>query len=372
MKKVFSLLSLIILLTVFLSCTSVPKNDSESKKDFNYYLATSDKDCNLTFEFINQSTKPLNIVAFIAETTNLNKKFIPELTSEDYTVPAQDSLTFEFNANKILDDFDNTYSVGIQCYEKEWSWYQYVKYTMKYKRVRILVTNADKEGAQMLYPTFYYKDNFTVKETSTEYDNIVYKEYLLNEMPEDYKNLYETRILFRTRYNQLASIYSCSCKDKIEELLNNRDFTIIMLEERRYILLNTDPLDVNNYIADEDYDFIYEIANQSSEDIVLANIIMDENSIVLSYTDDVELKPGKTYQFKYQLNQLEKIYGSNSRIALDFKKINEKKWNRDWENNFNHKNQKHVIVITDGTSGNSLYSFDIWNALQQQTVETKH
>ena len=121
---------------------------------------------------------------------------------------------------------------------------------------------------------------------------------------------------------------------------------------------------MNNYISKENeaYDFIYEIVNNSSDKIKAANIIFDDEkySHVLTLANDVEIEPGKSFQIKYNLETLKKIYGQNSILGLDVKKADDIQWLRGWANNFDHKNDKHTIVVSDGTGEQALDVFDLW------------
>ena len=47
-------------------------------------------------------------------------------------------------------------------------------------------------------------------------------------------------------------------------------------------------------------------------------------------------------------------------LALDVKKVGDTKWIRGWANNFDHKNDKHTIVVSDGTAEQALDVFDLW------------
>ena len=149
----------------------------------------------------------------------------------------------------------------------------------------------------------------------------------------------------------------------IQEFLDKEDFSIITLNDgTKALALNNDPLDLNNYISNENYDFIYEIVNNSSEKIVAANIVFDDEkySNLLSLSNDIEIEPGKSYQIKYNLGTLKKIYGEKSVLGIDVKKASDKQWIRGWANNFDHKKDKHIVVVSDGTQDRALDIFDLW------------
>ena len=100
---------------------------------------------------------------------------------------------------------------------------------------------------------------------------------------------------------------------------------------------------------------------------IFANILMGDNSQVLSLTNDFEIEPGQIFQFKYDLQTLQKIYGSNCQLCLDLKKSEEKQWIRGWENELDHFNEKHTVVVTDGTQGRTIDIFDLWTDFSIQT-----
>ena len=83
--------------------------------------------------------------------------------------------------------------------------------------------------------------------------------------------------------------------------------------------------------------------------IIELEIEPDEKlSKVISLSNDIEIEPGKSYQIKYNLETLKSIYGEKSVLGVDVKKISEQQWIRGWANNFDHKNDKHIVVVSDG------------------------
>lgn len=363
MKKLSAIYAVLAAVTLLTGCTSVVEKDDVFEDDITKYFATSEKDTSFVYEFINQSNTPLKIQAFVAKTKNLNKQYIPEITSSDVVVPAGESYDFKFNSYRLRKNFSTDYSVGIDCFEKDWHWFTIIDNDMKNNRVRIVVHNDQVEGGEMFFPSFEYQDKFYVSEYTVTYNENEYMAYRVEDMPEKYKSFYNTRIFSLARNNNYGNIYDFSCKEKIEELLNAGEFTILDLDGYKVLMLNIEPTDLNNYLSPDDYDFIYEIVNNSSDKIIFSNLIMDENSKLLSYTDDIELEKGQSYQFKYKLADLEKIYGKNSLIGMDVRKEEHTQWTRGWANPINHYNEKYTLVILDETENYYFDSFDLWSEL---------
>ncbi len=368
MKKLIINCILISLAILNIACKSVPQEAFTSPDYIQNYYAASDEDCNFIFEFINQSNKPLKLQGFVSETKKLINQYDPLITTSIILVDAGECITFKINANILLKDFNKNYSVGLHCFEKQWSWWQNINKEMKYNRFRVLVTNDFQEGGQTFNLPFKSKNKFEINEISVEYENKPYLSYLITETTDDYKNVFDSRVFYTNNSNnnsRISNLFTCSCKELIQEYLDKGDFSIIKINDGFKVLaLNNDPLDLNNYISKENeaYDFIYEIVNNSSDKIKAANIIFDDEkySHVLTLANDVEIEPGKSFQIKYNLETLKKIYGQNSILGLDVKKADDKQWLRGWANNFDHKNDKHTIVVSDGTGEQALDVFDLW------------
>ena len=370
MKKFKFIIVLFLITVIFSSCKSVPKQDYYPQDYINQYYAESDEDCDFIMEFINQSNTSLKIVSYVALTKNMDNQYNPKFTSSIITIDAGESIDFKFNSDRLLKDYNNNYSVGINCFEKAWCWWYTIEKSMKYKRVRILVSNDTSESGKMLYPPFEAQNKFELKEFPVEYENKNYLAYLITETPDKYKSVYDLRVFYTNNsnsYGRVSNIYTCSCKDIIMDMLNKGEFSITPVDGYKCLMLNNDPLDLNNYIKEKDYDFIYEVVNNSSDKIIFANILMGDNSQVLSLTNDFEIEPGQIFQFKYDLQTLRKIYGSNCQLCLDLKKSEEKQWIRGWENELDHFNEKHTVVVTDGTQGRIIDIFDLWTDFSIQT-----
>lgn len=97
--------------------------------------------------------------------------------------------------------------------------------------------------------------------------------------------------------------------------------------------------------VEEDYDFIYEVINNTSGSLTVATFISKGNKTVAKAAD-VVIEQGDSYQFKYNLSTLKKLYGSSSYIGCEFEP--EWKWRcSGWMNNFNVENQKHIVKVSD-------------------------
>ena len=364
MKKVLILSSLFLLSVFFTGCKSIPEEAYYSQEYIYNYYAESDEDCSFIFEFINQSNRPLKLEGYISETSKLINQYDPIITSELLVVEAGECLTFKINADKLIKDFSKKYSIGINCFEKNWHWWQTINKGMKNNRFRVVVKNDSQEGGQLYNPPFKSKDKFEFKEFSVEYENRNYMAYLITETPDEYKNVFDTRIFYTNNsnsYGRVSNIYACGCQEIIMEMLNKGAFSIKPVDGYKCLMLNDDPLDLNIYIAKDNYDFIYEIINTTNDPIVFANIILDKTSNVLSLTDDITIEPTDRYQLTYNLKELEKIYGPESLLGIDFKKPDDKQWVRGFASDYNHINEKHTVVVSEGTQGRSVDSFDLWS-----------
>lgn len=368
MKNLFTkcviILTFVFITFLSVACKSIPQADLNSPDFINRYYATSDDDCSLIFDFINQSNKTLKVSSFISEKENVQGKYNPATSSPIITVDAGECLSVKYNAKKLLKDFNNTYCVGINCFEKGWCWWQTITKDMKYKRIRIIVKDDTQEGGQMLYPPFKSQDRFDLKEITVEYENKSYPAYLITNTPDKYAGVYDTRIFYSNNSNnssRISNIFNIPCKNIILDLLNKGDFTIAPIEGYKFLVLNKDPLDLNIYNQNEDYDFIYEVVNNTSDNLLFANMLFDEDSNIIGFSNDIEIEQGQSYQFKYKMDTLKKVYGDNSLIGIDLKKSQDERWTRGWSNNFDHKNEKYTIVVSDGTQGRLVDVFYVWN-----------
>ena len=280
-------------------------------------------------------------------------------------------MTFKINADKLINDFSKKYSIGINCFEKNWHWWQTINKAMKNNRFRVVVKNDAVEGGQVYNPPFKSENKFVITESTVEYESRNYMAYLITETPDAYKSFFDMRVFYKNNSNnngRVSNIFTCACKEIIQEHLDKGEFSIINLEGYKVLGLNYDPLDLNNYIANQNqsYNFIYEIVNNASEKIAACNLLLDEEQKVLSLTNDIDLEPGQTYTYKYNLDTLEKIYGQKIQLCADITSAAENKWIRGWVVTMDHKNDKYTVVVSDGTQGRTLDIFDLWTGFTQE------
>lgn len=360
MKKVLFAAGLSVLLGLFTACATTAVDSS--KNDITQYYAESDADCTFIFEFFNQSGKELHVTNYITENKKLLNQYTPVIYSEDIAVPAGTSYVVKINSDRLLKDYKNGYSIAINCYEKAWHWNYTIDKQMKFKRARIIVKNDLNEGADMVYPPFHSENKFIVNEFTVDYNDQQYMAYKLSDTPEDSALFYDTRIFNVTRSGRFANVYNYSCKNIIEEMLNNGEYTVLDLDGGKYLMLNADPLDLENYIEPENYDFIYEIINNTSGKITVANIMYTDNSRLLGFTKDIEIEQGQSYEFKYDLKTLQKVYGYNTKIGCDVK-TETSSWIRGWLTKIDWYNQKYTLCYADGTEDRLIDSYDLWSEL---------
>lgn len=373
MKKVL-ILPFLIFTILFVACKSIPEEAYYSQEYIYKYYAESDEDCSFIFEFINQSNRTLKLEGYIAETTKLINQYDPIITTELLVVEAGECMTFKINADKLIKDFSKKYSIGINCFEKNWHWWQNINKGMKKNRFRVVVQNDSQEGGEIFNPPFKSKNEFVIKEFSVEYENRNYISYMITETPDEYKNVFDTRVFYQNNsnsYGRTSNLFTIGCEELIMDMLNRGDFEITFIEGYKKLILKNDPLDLNNFIAKEDYDFVYEVVNNTSGNLVFANIITDEKSQILTLSNDFEIESGQIFQFKYDLKTLKKIYGPESKIGIDLKKSEEKQWIRGWENDYDHHYEKHTVVISDGTQGRLIDTFDLWTDFPLQSISQR-
>ena len=120
--------------------------------------------------------------------------------------------------------------------------------------------------------------------------------------------------------------------------------------------------------VEEDYDFIYEVVNNTSGTLTVANFIT-KNKKTVAKTADVEIAKGDSYQFKYNLKNLKKLYGSSSYLGCDFEP--EGRWRcGGWMNDFSVENQIHRVKVTDASDPQ--YCMDaenIWDFINIPALE---
>ena len=358
MKKIKIIIALAAFVSILSGCASAKHFEENSNTEITQFYASNDEDCNFIFEFYNESEKILHIVNYISETNKMENQYVPVLTSQDITLKPGQGYIFKLNADRMLKIFKKGYSVAINCYEKEWHWGYSIEKDMKYRRVRVIVTNDSNEGGKMIYPPFNSENKFIVQESAIDHNGKPFFAYDLIDTQEGFGAYFDTRVFFVDRNGKFSNIFPGSCKEVIEELLNKKSFMILNFEGGKYIMLNTNPLDLEDYLLKSDYDFIYEIINNTSGPITVANVMLTEDSRPVGWTEDVVIEKGKTYQFNYDLKTLQKIYGSNAVICTDVK-TESSEWFRGWFGKLDWYNQKYSVYFADGTEGRTLDGTDL-------------
>ncbi len=130
-----------------------------------------------------------------------------------------------------------------------------------------------------------------------------------------------------------------------------------------------DPVELTS--VESGFDFIYEIVNNSSEEIVIANYIVkytwnenkqDYDRKVIVTGSDVSITSNSSYQFKYKLESLKKDYGASCFIGITGGKSGKKRFNG-FENDFENSNKKHTVILHDKNNEYSLDGSNEWETL---------
>ena len=110
--------------------------------------------------------------------------------------------------------------------------------------------------------------------------------------------------------------------------------------------------------VEEDFDFVYEVVNNTSGKLTVATFISNSSQKTVAKAEDVVIEKGESYQFKYNLKTLKKLYGSSSYIGCYFEP--EGRWRcGGWMNKLTLENQKHTVKISDAS--NPEYCMDAEN-----------
>ncbi|MCR5189036.1 MAG: hypothetical protein K6C97_08870 [Treponema sp.] len=240
-KSYILIVFLLLFSSLFIACTSTKLNNENI--DIEKYMAHSEEECSFAFEFINRSVIPLTIYAYIGDIKKMNKDLSFVTKTQDIVIQPGKTIIFNINADLLVKDFNRKYSVGINCYKKNWHWWYTIEKDMKFKRVRIIVDNDYNEGGRMLYPPFENQNKFSVREAITEYENQQYYMYYVSDTPLEYGVYFETTLFYKKEDKRASNLYKDSCLTEIEEMLDKGDFVFIKLNGYDYIMLNSYPLD---------------------------------------------------------------------------------------------------------------------------------
>lgn len=116
--------------------------------------------------------------------------------------------------------------------------------------------------------------------------------------------------------------------------------------------------------VEEDFDFVYEVVNNTSGKLTVATFISNSSQKTVAKAEDVVIEKGESYQFKYKLDEIKAAFGKN--LSLGSFYTPEGKWRcGGWEGNLNSKNKKFTATCKDAANPN--YCLDIdskWSSLK--------
>ena len=141
----------------------------------------------------------------------------------------------------------------------------------------------------------------------------------------------------------------------------NEVHTVTVTDSEEYCIEGTNSyryLDVKTLTEkEEDYDFVYEVVNNTKGKVTIANYIRSwnptkEKGKYLAQTKDIILNKGESYKFKYSIDELRTAYpgDNNTYISLGCFFFPEGKWRcGGWENSLDvkNKNKIHLVTLTD-------------------------
>ena len=136
------------------------KNESNTSKEFAYETKTdmdkyfTEKDeANFIFEYTNKTGKDVIIYNFIYD-SRLNDSNVVTKT-EEVTVKADETVSFYYDAEKIINDFDDNFVFANYVEEKDcYWWYYYIDGSIGNKRIKVLMTNSEYNNEE----THFYED----------------------------------------------------------------------------------------------------------------------------------------------------------------------------------------------------------------------
>ena len=112
-----------------------------------------------------------------------------------------------------------------------------------------------------------------------------------------------------------------------------------------------DKKNLDYFLVETDYDFIYEIVNNFDENVTVAPLIKNIQQAVVSITSDVIIAPGETYQFKFNTNTLYKTFENNIFVYCYFQP---KGYDKicDWVSALHEeRKEKHTVTIVKDGDG---------------------
>ncbi|MDD5930748.1 MAG: hypothetical protein PUC37_13180 [Spirochaetales bacterium] len=121
-----------------------------------------------------------------------------------------------------------------------------------------------------------------------------------------------------------------------------------------------DEKNLDNYLVDSDYDFIYEVVNKFNVNVTVSPFVHDSKKDAVSITSDVVIAPGESYAFKFNTKTLFKTFGEDISIRCYFQPEGYNK-SRGWISDlYSDRNTKHTVTIVkkdDGWSGENSWEY---------------
>ncbi len=147
---------------------------------------------------------------------------------------------------------------------------------------------------------------------------------------------------------------------------NEGEYPVINVPNTEDEFLHMPTKDLQTHIVAEngDYDFIYEVVNNSEDQYYVSPFVWDPDvysdygfreSLIAVNEEDILLEPGASHQFRYKMKDLKQSYGSDRRnisIGCYFQKSGTSSRSSGWSNSINDYNtgRKHTVTITAGSN----------------------
>ncbi len=246
---------------------TVYKPDYTPAVDMSKYYASSDSEVDFIFEITNKTTKNLVVANFIKDSRVSDNDLAVVTKTEDFDLAPGEKAVFKYKADSILADFDDNYVFCNFCYEKgaeykSSAWYYYLGNYIKGERVFVAQTDSQNNGGEKhaYFPIdFVSKDKFEVKESiltvandkvndyvkanfpKNENGQYIYYMYNISDFKSGYEFYYNHEVFYSLDGNEIGNMYYSSCKDKIEQMLNNGSFTENVYDYMDILILNSYP-----------------------------------------------------------------------------------------------------------------------------------
>ena len=220
----------------------------ETKTDMSKYFATSESSADFIFEITNKTEEILIVSNFIKD-SRINAVITK---TEDYELAPNEKKVYKYNADSILADFDDNYVFCNYCYEKDSeyhssAWYWKICDSMKGNRTVVAQTNDQNNGGEKhaYYSTDFVSTNtFVVEENTETVEGVQYYTYSLADVKAEYETYYKQPVYYY-KGDSVVTKYTSSCKTKIEQLLNARNFEATVYDNGQWyeecLILKSNP-----------------------------------------------------------------------------------------------------------------------------------